>query len=175
MKRIVDLAAAYHFAAVQHVDQRRKGERAEPYINHLTEVANLVARATGGIDFDVILAAVLHDVVEDTAVDLAEVAARFGPDVAALVAEVTDDKALPKAQRKRLQVEHARRASVQARLIKLADKTANLRALATSPPLDWPDDRRRAYRDWAREVVAGCRGVSAWLEAEFDGAAAALD
>src|SRR6185295_7574628 len=128
---IMALARAYHFAAVAHVDQRRKGDAAEPYMNHLTEVADLVARATGG-DLDVTIAAVLHDAVEDTAVTPAEVAAAFGPRVAALVAEVTDDKSLEKATRKALQIEHAAHASVGAKTIKLADKTSNLRSMAAS-------------------------------------------
>lgn len=174
MSNIVDLAAAYHFAALRHVDQRRKGLRAEPYINHLTEVAELVARATDAAELDVIIAAVLHDTVEDTGVSLQEIADQFGAEVAGLVAEVSDDKSLPKAERKRLQVEHAPHASRGAKLIKLADKTANLRALAASPPPDWTTERRDAYRDWTREVVAGCRGVSSWLEARFDEAADAL-
>ncbi|WP_174302004.1 HD domain-containing protein [Caulobacter sp. S45] len=174
MTTVVDLAAAYHFAAVQHVDQRRKGQRAEPYMNHLTEVAELVAHATEGRELDIAIAAVLHDTVEDTGASLAEISERFGADVAALVAEVTDDKSLPKAERKRLQVEHAPHASRGAKLIKLADKTANLRALVASPPPDWTAERRDEYRDWAREVVAGCRGASPWLEARFDEAAAAL-
>ena len=60
------LARAYHFAAVKHVDTRRKGEAEEPYMNHLTEVAELVATAVDGADIDLIIAAVLHDTVEDT-------------------------------------------------------------------------------------------------------------
>ena len=174
MSTVVDLAAAYHFAAVRHVDQRRKGLRAEPYVNHLTEVADLVARATDAAELDTLIAAVLHDTVEDTGVTLAEIDEQFGSGVAALVAEVTDDKSLPKAERKRLQVEHAPHASRGAKLIKLADKTANLRALVASPPPDWPAERRHAYRNWATDVVAGCRGASPWLEARFDEAAAAL-
>ena len=175
MNTVVDLAAAYHFAAVRHVDQRRKGLRAEPYVNHLTEVAELVARATPPAARASVIAAGGHATVEDTGVSLQEIAEQFGPEVAAIVAEVTDDKSLSKAERKRLQVEHAPHASRGAKLIKLADKTANLRALAQSPPPDWSSERRDAYRDWTREVVAGCRGVSPWLEARFDEAADGLD
>ncbi len=174
MSDIVRLAEAYHFAAQQHVSQRRKGEAAEPYINHLTEVVELVARATGGADVDLLIAAALHDTVEDTGVRPEELAARFGGRVAELVAEVTDDKSLAKAERKRLQIEHAAHASPGAKLIKFADKTSNLRSLAASPPSDWPAERRQEYVRWAEAVVAGCRGVNRWLEAEFDAAVAAL-
>ncbi len=172
MNAVLTLAEAYHFAAARHVGQRRKGEAQEPYVNHLAEVAELVARATGGEDVEVIVAAVLHDTVEDTETTFAEIADRFGPRVAGLVAEVTDDKTLPKAERKRLQVEHAVHASPGAKLIKLADKTSNLRAMAFSPPRGWPAARRAEYLDWAAQVVAGCRGANPWLESQFDEAAA---
>ncbi len=174
MNPILTLAEAYHFAAAKHVGQRRKGEAEEPYVNHLTEVADLVARATGGADVELIVAAVLHDTVEDTETSLAEITERFGPRVSGLVAEVTDDKSLPKAERKLLQIEHAAHASREAQTIKLADKTSNLRAMAISPPKDWPAERRTEYLAWAQRVVAGCRGANPWLEAQFDQAAAAL-
>ena len=167
------LARAFHFAAQRHAHQRRKGDAAEPYLNHLAEVADLVAEATGGEDASLVAAALLHDVIEDTDTTLAEVAATFGEDVAGLVAEATDDKTLPKAERKRLQIVHAPSRSPRAKLLKLADKTSNLRAMATSPPADWPLERRRDYVDWARAVVAGLRGASPWLEERFDEAAAA--
>jgi guanosine-3',5'-bis(diphosphate) 3'-pyrophosphohydrolase len=169
------LTRAYLYAAERHVHQRRRGDAAEPYVNHLAEVADLVARAVQGRDAQLIAAAVLHDVVEDTPTSNAEVEAAFGADVAGLVAEVTDDKSLPKEERKRLQVAHAPGKSTRAKLLKLADKTSNLRALASSPPASWPRQRRLDYLRWARKVVAGLRGVDAWLEAQFDAAAAAAE
>jgi (p)ppGpp synthase/HD superfamily hydrolase len=171
----VKLASAYRFAADKHVAQRRKGEAAEPMINHLAEVADLVARATDGADVDLIAAAVLHDTVEDTNTTFDELEARFGPRVAALVAEVTDDKSLPSHERKRLQIENAAHASYGAKVIKLADKTSNLRAMAVSPPRNWSDARRADYLDWSRRVVANCRGANRWLEDQFDAAAEALE
>jgi len=172
---VAALAPAYHFAASAHVHQRRKGETAEPYINHLTEVAELVARATRGADPEVIIAAVLHDTVEDTATSLSDVEAAFGPRVAGLVAEVTDDKSLPKQVRKVLQIEHAPHLSRGARIIKLADKTSNLRALRTSPPAGWEEERKSDYVVWARRVVDGGRSADAWLAGQFDAAADAYE
>ncbi len=169
------MAQAYNFAAVRHAHQRRKGEAAEPYMNHLTEVAELVARAAPDQSPHVVLAAVLHDTVEDTETTLVDIADNFGIVVAELVAEVTDDKSLPKVERKRLQIEHAAHASVGAKIIKLADKTSNLRSLASSPPAEWSDQRRMEYASWARQVVGACRGANASLEAQFDAAYAALD
>ena len=174
MNDTVTLARAYHFAAQKHVSQRRKGEAAEPYMNHLTEVAELVAQATGGEDIDALVAAILHDTIEDTETTSEELRAAFGPHVAQLVMEVTDDKSLPSKERKALQVEHASHASWGAQIIKIADKTANLRSLAASPP-DWPKERRAEYIAWARRVVDGCRNANLWLAGQFDAAAQALD
>jgi (p)ppGpp synthase/HD superfamily hydrolase len=174
MNDILRLASAYEFAAVKHVAQRRKGEAAEPYMNHLTEVADLVARATEGADVDLIIAAALHDTIEDTATDYDELAEVFGERVASLVSETTDDKSLPTPERKRLQVEHAPKASTGAKIIKIADKTSNLRAMLNSPPARWTAQRKAEYRLWSLDVVAGCRGVSPWLEAQFDAAAQEL-
>lgn len=165
---VVDIVRAFDFAAKKHVDQRRKGATAEPYINHPAEVARLVIEATGGTDLVVVLGAILHDTIEDTGTKREELEGLFGPEVAALVAEVTDDKTLEKAVRKQLQVEHAPHKSTRAKIIKIADKTSNLLALATSPPPDWDHARRVAYFEWAAKVVAGCRGVNAQLEAGFD-------
>lgn len=156
---------ATEFAAHAHRAQRDKGAEAGPYVNHLIEVARLLAEA--GAPLPVIVAGLLHDSIEDAGVTRADLADAFGEEVAALVAEVTDDKALPKAERKALQVTNAAHKSAGAKMIKLADKTSNLRRLLRTPP-GWPADRTRAYFAWAAAVVAGCRGVNAALEAAFD-------
>ncbi len=135
---VVTILKAAEAAARWHAGQRRKGAAGEPYINHPLEVARLVAEAVDGNDAGLIAAAFLHDAVEDQNIPLGLIAAMFGDDTAALVAEVTDDKSLPKAERKRLQVEKAPHKSPRAKLLKLADKISNLRALAESPPADWP-------------------------------------
>ncbi|MBN8892079.1 MAG: hypothetical protein BGP12_14330 [Rhodospirillales bacterium 70-18] len=168
---LVAVLQAAHQAAEWHAPQRRKGEAAEPYINHLLEVASLVAEATQGNDANLIIAALLHDATEDCAIPNEDLVARFGPDVASLVAAVTDDKTLPKAERKRLQIDHAAHATPRTKILKLADKTSNLRALAASPPAGWATARKQEYLAWARAVVAGTRGASPWLEAQFDAAA----
>ena len=174
MNPTLQLTRAYNFAAQRHVHQRRKGEAAEPYMNHLTEVADLVAQATGG-EIDIVVAAILHDTLEDTDTTVEELRSQFGSRVASFVAEVTDDKSLPKQTRKELQVQHAAHASWGAQVIKLADKTSNLRALAASPPSGWSQERLDEYLAWARRVVDGCRDANAWLAGQFDAAALALD
>jgi len=143
-------------------------------VNHLAEVAELVARATRANDPEVIIAAVLHDTVEDTETSIEELKALFGERVAGLVAEVTDDKSLPKQTRKDLQVAHAAHASRGAQIIKLADKTSNLRSLAASPPKDWSQERCAEYVAWASRVVDACRGADPWLAGQFDLAVEAL-
>ena len=171
MKEWIAVLRAADMAARWHVDQRRKGIAQEPYINHLLEVASLVTEATGGTDPDVVIAALLHDSIEDQGVTSDTLAMEFGQRVADIVMDVTDDKALPKQERKRLQVAHAPHKSREAKLIKLADKISNLRTIATSPAADWSVERRLEYVDWAKAVVAGLRGTSPWLEGQFDEAA----
>jgi len=171
MNELVAVMRAADFAAKWHTNQRRKGAAQEPYMNHLLEVANLVAQATGGSDTDAVIAALLHDAVEDQGVTAETIADEFSKQVSDIVLEVTDDKSLPKAERKRLQVEHAPHKSREAKLIKLADKTSNLRAVANSPAPDWSVERRLEYVEWAKRVVAGVRGTSPWLEQQFDEAA----
>ena len=162
-------------AARWHVHQRRKGAAQEPYINHLLEVASLVADATGGTDPDLVIAALLRDAIEDCEVPRELIAKTFGTEVADLVAEVTDDKKLGKEHRKDMQAETAHKKSAEAKVLKLADKTSNLRALATSPAPDWSVRRKIEYISWARKVVAGLRGTNAVLEKQFDEAAQAAE
>lgn len=169
---VLDAAA---FAADKHRRQRRKDAEATPYINHPLALATILAKEGCVADAEVIAAALLHDTVEDTETTFAELEARFGPTVAAIVAEVTDDKSLPKAERKRLQVTRAAHKSPGAKLVKLADKIANLRDIAASPPADWDAARKANYVRWASEVVSGMRGTNAALEAAFDAAAASFD
>jgi guanosine-3',5'-bis(diphosphate) 3'-pyrophosphohydrolase len=106
--------------------------------------------------------------VEDTSATFEELEREFGPEIAELVREVTDDKNLKKEERKRLQIETAGKKSHRARLIKIADKTSNLRSILSSPPTDWSTQRKREYFDWAAAVVDRCRGVNSQLEEAFD-------
>ena len=166
------LLKALAFAAHKHRDQRRKDADASPYINHPIALADVLVNEGGVSDVEVVCAALLHDTVEDTATTPQELADAFGPRIARIVAEVTDDKRLPKAERKRLQIEHAPHISREAKLVKLADKLCNLRDVADRPPAGWSLERRQEYFDWARQVIDGLRGTHARLEAAFDAACA---
>lgn len=159
---------ALKFAAEKHRTQRRKGGDDTPYINHPISVVETLWRVGGVRDTNVLLACILHDTVEDTATSLEEIERGFGREVRALVAEVTDDKSLPKPERKRLQVERAPQLSEGAKLIRLADKAWNVFDVAYSPPSHWPHQRRVEYLAWTERVVAGIRGCNAALEQHFD-------
>ena len=164
------LLEAARFAARAHHGQRRKGDADIPYVDHVLDVAARLADVHPGDDV-LILAGLLHDIVEDCDVTETDLAARFGPEVAALVMEVTDDAALPKAVQRRQQEDHIRHASDRAKRLKMADKASNLTAIARTPP-DWSADRMRDYVDWALRVIDPVRGLDPVLEARFDAAVA---
>ncbi len=160
------LFEALAFAADKHRDQRRKGREASPYINHPIAVARLLA-AHGVTDITTLQGAVLHDTLEDTETSPRELAAAFGPAVRDLVLEVTDEKALARLERKERQVRGAPTLSDAAKLIRIADKIANVRDVTHHPP-DWSLERRLDYLDWTERVVNGCRGVCSPLERLYD-------
>ena len=162
------LLEAIRFSAEKHRHQRRKDDARSPYINHPIEVVQLLWEVGGVRDMDVLLAAVLHDTIEDTDARPEEISAKFGETVLSLVMEVTDDKNLPKQERKRLQIETAPGKSYGAKLIKLADKACNIRNLISMPPYDWSLKRRQEYLLWGEKVVVGLYGTNAALEEYID-------
>jgi|SRR5450755_1153538 (p)ppGpp synthase/HD superfamily hydrolase len=168
------ILAAARFAAERHAAQRRKGHTAEPYVNHLLEVAELLARMMDELDTNLIVAALLHDTIEDVDVTRAEIAERFGEDVASLVAEVSDDKSQPKEIRKAQQIEKAAAKSPRAQALSAADKIANVRSIASSPPANWSFERRVEYVRWARQVVGRYGQLSGRLAGEFQRVSAKL-
>lgn len=157
---------AVQFAATKHSNQRRKNKEASPYINHPIEVANHLSSVGEVEDEDILIAALLHDTIEDTDTTREEIAAEFGERVASLVCECTDDKSLPKLERKRLQIENAPKKSPGAKLIKIADKTCNLRAILSDPPGDWAISRQHDYFLWAEKVLVGLLGENEALDAQ---------
>lgn len=162
------LLQAISFAAKKHSLQKRKGADEQPYVNHVLEVANLLANIGKIEDYDVLIAAVLHDTVEDTETSAAEITKLFGSTVSGYVAEVTDDKSLPKAERKQLQIEHSPHLSNGAKYIKLGDKISNIRDVTENPPAGWSKERRLEYIEWGEKVINGLRGVNENLEKHFD-------
>lgn len=168
MDSLAKILDAANFAAQKHKGQKRKGKDAEPYINHPVEVSDILTSVGKIDDVDIIAAGLLHDTVEDCGVSYEEIEKRFGATVAGYVRELTDDKSLPRAERERLQIEHALNLSHGAKQVKLADKISNIRGVTENPPVDWDLKRRREYVEWGEKVVAGLRGANADLEKEFD-------
>jgi guanosine-3',5'-bis(diphosphate) 3'-pyrophosphohydrolase len=168
MNSLATILDAASFAAKKHTGQKRKGSDGEPYINHPIEVANLLVSVGKIEDGDMIVAALLHDTVEDCGVSYEEIEKKFGTVVASYVRELTDDKSLPKEERKSLQIEHAPHLSQGAKQIKLADKISNIRDVIENPPDGWDVQRRREYVEWGEKVVAGLRGANPGLESLFD-------
>lgn len=163
------LLEALKFAADKHREQRRKGARKAPYVNHLIEVSEQLARVGKLTDINILIAAVLHDTIEDTDATLKELEILFGKKVSEIVAEVTDDKSLPKQKRKEKQVEHAPHLSIEAKQLKLSDKISNIREIGVDPPADWSKDRKLEYVAWGEKVIdAGLRNVNSDLESLFD-------
>lgn len=170
MNNINKLLRASRFAAKRHTGHFRKGSKREPYINHPLEVATLISSIGLVDDIDILIAALLHDTVEDVGVTPEEINEQFGETVCGYVLEVTDDKSLPKEQRKLKQIEHAPHISPGAKIIKLADKISNIRDVIASPAEDWDKQRRVEYIEWAVKVAEGLRGVNSQLDELFDNA-----
>ena len=162
------ILAAIAFAADKHRNQRRKDAAASPYINHPIALANVLANEAGIADEQVLIAAILHDTLEDTETTAQELVRHFGQEITDMVLEVTDDKTLLKAERKQQQIEHASTISRGAKLVKLADKICNLRDIATAPPAGWSLRRKQNYFDWSKAVIDRLRGVHPSLEYLFD-------
>ncbi|MFK4653603.1 (p)ppGpp synthase/HD superfamily hydrolase [Bradyrhizobium japonicum] len=167
------ISEAAELAARRHNGVARKGRGNEPYINHLVEVANLLAAATDGGDAELVAAGWLHDAIEDTETTREELAQKFSDRVASLVVECTDDMSLPKPERRRRQIVDAPKKSAGAKLIKIADKISNIGARIHSDPSAEERDDLADYTGWAEQVVAGCRGGNSWLDAKFDDAVSA--
>lgn len=163
-----NLIAAIAFAAEKHRNHRRKDPDASPYINHPIALLEVLANEANVEDETVLVAAILHDTLEDTDTSVQELANHFGQVVADIVCEVSDDKTLSKYERKQLQIEHASNSSGPAKLVRIADKICNLRDLANTPPVGWSEERKEAYFDWAKAVVDQLCGVHPTLERLFD-------
>lgn len=158
---------ALSFAADKHMSQRRKGCDTVPYINHPIKVANLLFTIAKESDFELLSAAILHDVLEDTCTTELEMRKKFGDRVTNLVIEVTDDMTMTYEDRKRSQIKKAPFLSDDAKKIKIADKISNI-ADMLEYPMTWSNRRKRQYLEWSEKVVKECRGISEHLDRAFD-------
>jgi HD domain len=169
------LTKALLFAAEAHRNQRRKGAAQEPYLNHLVEVFDLVVQTSDDTDTDLLIAAILHDVVEDTPTEYEDIAAKFGERVAHIVRENSDDMSLSKAERRRSRIAGMALKSKEARLVKMADVISNVRAIAVSPPAGWAAERKLGYLEGCRQLISAGRGTNAAMEQIFDQTAADVE
>jgi len=167
LKNLEFIFAAIEFAASKHQFQKRKGAAGIPYINHLIEVAALLTRQVDNPTSDLLIAAILHDVIEDTDAKKEDIQNRFGKKVLGIVLEVTDDMRLPSFKRKALQIQHAKDLSYEARCIKIADKTCNIRDILFTR-IKWSRKRKIKYIQWAIHVVNKIRDTHPGLVREFD-------
>ena len=168
MTDTAQVLAALDFAADRHKGQPRKDAAKTPYINHIISVVHTLADVGKVTDPILLIAAALHDTIEDTETSADELEEKFGTEVRSVVEEVTDDKNLPKQERKRLQIEHAPHLSDRAKQLKLADKACNVIDVIENPAVGWSLERRREYLDWTDQSAAGCRGTNQALEAHYD-------
>uniref|UniRef100_A0A8D8LVJ3 Guanosine-3',5'-bis(diphosphate) 3'-pyrophosphohydrolase MESH1 n=1 Tax=Cacopsylla melanoneura TaxID=428564 RepID=A0A8D8LVJ3_9HEMI len=165
---IMNIVKATDFASHKHHYQRRKDPEGTPYIEHPVAVAHILTQLGKVSNPVVIMAALLHDTVEDTDTTFEEIEREFGPKVKSVVAELTDNKHMTKDERKRWQILHAAESTHEAKLVKLADKLHNLRDIERCLPINWTEERKTQYFNWARDVVAGLRGTNGPIEAELD-------
>ena len=165
---LADILDAAVFAAEKHQGHVRKNSRHSPYITHPLLVTKIIYQEGEIQDPIILFAAILHDTIEDTDTTRDEIKERFGEDVLSIVLEVTDDKSMPKMERKRHQVAHAPELSYKARIVKLGDKLINCRDILNHPPADWTLKRRQDYIQWGADVLFQIRGTNPQLEAAFD-------
>jgi len=158
------LLKALAFAADRHRFQKRKDSAGTPYINHPINVALTLVDIGLENDLTLLMAAILHDTIEDTQTAPEEIEHEFGKEVRDIVLEVTDDKNLPKEERKRLQIVQASKKSEAAKKLKLADKICNVTDIIYHPPGNWPVERKLNYLAWAEQVLDGLKGANPLLE-----------
>ena len=166
------LFQALQLAADKHQYLRRGGYTYLPYINHLIKVTNGLIKEGKESDLDLLIAAILHDTIEDTDVDQSELERLFGAKVAGVVQELTDDMSLPYEERKQRQIESVTYLSTEAQKIRIADKASNLQDIFAYP-LNWTRAKKEAYLKNSMEIVQQIRGKYPKLEKWFDAIVAA--
>lgn len=167
MNSLQVISTALRFASLKHRDQRRKDVNKSPYINHPIDVMNILIQA-GVTDTNTIVAALLHDTVEDTQTTFDEIENEFGIQVRKYVEHVTDDKQLDKITRKRLQIEHVKDSENAVKLIKIADKLSNLSDLSVNPPSSWSKAEIEGYAVWSYCVLKHTSGINLSLDTKVD-------
>jgi (p)ppGpp synthase/HD superfamily hydrolase len=161
------IVRAAYFAGEKHKDQRRSDKEETPYINHPLELASILVDEGYVEDVDVICAALLHDTVEDTDTTFEELESIFGPVVTNIVREVSNDMSLSSTERRAKETANIPRLSHSAKLVKLADKIANIRDISTMPPVGWTLAKKEAYFDFSLSIAEQAKDASQTLYETF--------
>ncbi len=163
-----DFIRCASFAAECHKHQTRKSDGGS-YITHPLGVAKFIMEA--GCDTpEVIMAAMVHDVAEDTKYTINDIEKELGPVIANIVSEVSDNKDMDKISRKKKQIAHCTEISKAAQIVKLGDKYHNLADMKQNmPPKGWSVERVQGYFLWALTIVDKIKGANETLaNAIFD-------
>jgi guanosine-3',5'-bis(diphosphate) 3'-pyrophosphohydrolase len=158
------VSEAVEFARRWHGEQKRP--TGAPYLDHLLEAVEVLVRGAGIYDQDILCAAVLHDVVEDTPCTLAEVSEGFGPHVAELVGWVTIPELEPGEDKATVKEAYLRRlpdAPVDALRVKLADRASNVQTLRNLAPAK----QRAYYAQTVTYIVPLARQADPWFSQWF--------
>jgi hypothetical protein len=156
------LSKALLLASKAHSQQRRKSDNS-PYVEHLIEVMDLLANIGKINDEDIIIAGILHDIIEDSKVSESDLKINFGSRVSSMVTALTDDKTQPLLNRRNRTLKKLSAAPSSVKIIKLADACAN----ASSIPATWAEDRLAEYFIWLDQVAQQCRGANEALFQEY--------
>lgn len=157
------LQSAIKFASLHHASQKRKST-GEPYVNHLIEVVQLIQRYESSSDENTMIAAALHDILEDTEVTSIGLKYLFGSEVSKIVQELTCNSANNSDDKKIALMNQISIGSNAAQSIKLADVISNV----SSIPSQWSLERKLAYIEWCKKVAKVCSSSSKRLYDQFN-------
>lgn len=155
---------AVQWSAQQHRGQTRKDGKT-PYIQHPIAVARSLEQEGGVTDEDVIIASLLHDVIEDTGATRGQVANLFGERVAGIVSELTKDPNATQAEQKQAEID--KDWSPEAGVVKIGDKLSNIRDVISAPPVDWDYQKRLRFLSHALAVVEAMKSPNPAMVAAF--------
>lgn len=161
------LLTALEFSAQYHSGQYRDGEDKIPYIIHPIGVCILVWESGTGATTDMLIAALLHDTLEDTDATAEEIENLFGPHVLRLVLDLTTDPKLSSKEAKQHQLDHAPYMHEQAKVVKLCDRLYNITDLLNSPPPTWSQEGKDAYIAHTEKLVKALEGAAPFIENEI--------
>lgn len=153
---------AYEMARKSHEDQNRftSSGRKIPYITHPVKVAEIIERTMDDYDPALIAAALVHDLVEDTDVELEDIRTELGDEVAQLVGTVSVEDGVKGSARREFQVKNVEAASDKAQILKVADRLANLMSISFDPPEHWSVVNRFNYFKSSEELIHAAKTKS---------------